>query len=106
MILHPNMLHHLKEHGRGYGRAAYSEDSRVVRHLRWRWFGLLGLLLNPKILHVAAPEDDVLVDGVRRGQLLGAISTPLCAERSDVLERDSGVLRVDLVERADISDAT
>lgn len=69
-------------------------------------FGLCGGwgLLNAQVLHVATAEDNVLVDAIRRGDLLiGIALAALCAEGGDILERDGGFLRVNLVEGSDVS---
>lgn len=63
-----------------------TDNGWVVGHgrlvLLWRSWALL----DAQILHIAASEDDEVVDLVRRGDLLGGIAlSALRAMRSDVL---------------------
>ena len=84
-------------------RKTYAKDCRVIRHRRRRRLGLLDLVLYPEVLHIAATEDDVLVDVVRGSDLVLAIAASLGTKGPDVLKGDGGVLGVDLVEGSDVS---
>lgn len=66
----------------------YANDSWVIRHDGRLVLLDRGVLLDPQILDVAAAEDDVFVDLVRRRYLLFRPAfAALCAERADILER-------------------
>ena len=83
----------------------YSNNGWIIWH--WGRFLLLGcgVLLNAQILHVATAKDDVLVDLVRAGLLLGRVGgAAFSAVGGDILEGDGGGLAVDFVQGADILD--
>lgn len=81
----------------------YAEDGGIVGHGRRSRLGLLDLVLYPEILHIAATEDDVLVDVVRCGDLVLAVAAAFGTKRRDILKGDGGVLGVDLVEGSNVS---
>lgn len=83
----------------------YSEDGRVVGHLRRLVLLGGGSFLDPQVLDIAASEDDVLVDLLRGLDLVYTILATLSAEGRDILQGDGGGLGVDLVERTDVSAA-
>lgn len=81
-------------------RSTYSDNGRVIGDL-----GRIGLvrgagrLLDSQILHIAATEDNIIVDLVRRRDLLIGRGFPAFgAERSHALEGDSRLFRVNLME--------
>ena len=78
-----------------YGRiAGYGAGLGLLRRL----------LLDAQILHVAASEDDVLIDLIGwRNLFLWAPLPSLRAKRLDIFEGDCGLLRVDLVEGTNVA---
>jgi hypothetical protein len=93
---------HTKKTKRNVGQT-YTKNSGVIWHLRWVGF-LCWSLLNSEILHIAASEDNVLIHAVRRRDLLiRVVLAALSSKRCHILESDSGLLRVDLVQCADIA---
>lgn len=88
----------------GGRRLTYAEYSRIIRDWRWRRFVLLRGLDDCEVFHITATEDDVVVDlVVWRDLLVGIAASAFGAVRLDVLQGDSRVFRIDLVESADIS---
>jgi hypothetical protein len=86
------------------GAAAYSDNGWVIWH-----GGRLVLLdargvLNSEVLHVASSEDDILVDLVRRTDLLfwPAFAT-LCTEGAHILEGNGRLVGVDFVKHTNIA---
>ena len=81
----------------------YSHDGRIIGH--GRRLVLLGRLYHRQLLHVTTAKDDVLVDLVRAGLLLGRVGgAAFSAVGGDILEGDGGGLAVDFVQGADILD--
>lgn len=82
----------------------HSKDGRVVRHGR-----RLVLLVARRgrdyvqVLHVAAAENNILVEEFRASNLITGTPT-LRAVALDILERDRVVLAVYLMQRADVLD--
>lgn len=66
--------------------STYSDDRRVVWHCRRRGLLLLGLLLDPQILHIAAAEDNLLVDCIGREKLVLSAATTLSAEGAHIVK--------------------
>lgn len=61
----------------------YSDDGWVLGHGRWRL--LLHLLLNAQVLHIAASEDDLLVDDLGWWVLVIPALAALSAERAHIV---------------------
>lgn len=83
----------------------YADNSWVIRHGR-RLVLLLGAggLFDAEILDIATTEYNVLVDLFGGGYLLlGPAFAAFRAKGHDIFERNSGILRVDLMKGADIS---
>ena len=84
--------------------ATYAEDGGIVGD--GGWFVLLDarVLLDAEVLHVAAAEDNVLVDLVRgRDLVLRPASAALGAVGPDIFERYGRLFGVDFVEDADVA---
>ena len=85
----------------------YTENSGVIRDPWWLGGRTLALLLSSDadVLHIAPPENDVLVDTGRGGNLVGRVSpSTFRAKGHDILECYRRGLGVDLMQRADISE--
>jgi len=80
----------------------HPQYSRIVRYLRRLIVLGRGWLFNPQVLHIAATEDDIFVDIIRRWYFFTG-PTSFGAKRDNLLERDRGVLGIDFVEGADIA---
>lgn len=62
------------------------------------------VFLDTEILHVAASKDDILVDLVGRANLLFRTAfSSLGSERTDIFERHGRLVRIDLVQDADVA---
>ena len=85
---------------RGGGKT-YSYNSRVIGH-RGLVFLDARVFLDAKVLHIATTENDVLVHLIRGTNLIFSPTT-FCAERTNVLERYCGLVRVDLMEHANVA---
>ncbi len=85
------------------GLMTYAEDGWIIGD-SGRLLIRSGSLLNAKVLHVTPSEDDVLVD-LRgwRYLLIGLSFSALGAKGANIFEGNSRVLRVNLVENADIA---
>lgn len=81
----------------------YAKDGWIVGHGRRSSLGLLDFVLYAEILHIAAAEDDVLVDVVGSSDLVLAIAAAFGTERGDILEGNGGALGVDLMEGSNVS---
>lgn len=90
----------------GLSRTSSAKDGWIVGHGRRSSLGLLDFVLYAEILHIAAAEDDVLVDVVGSSDLVLAIAAAFGTERGDILEGNGGALGVDLMEGSNVSDVT
>ncbi len=85
----------------------YPEYGRVIRH---SWPSVLLCSVTRRcdyvqLLHIAAAEDNVLVDVLAARNLLGRVAfATFCAVGGDRLEGDSVGFAVDLVECANVLD--
>ena len=69
-ILHPRIFHHVGLCGfKKTQGLTYSYNGRVIGHGSWLVLLAGALLLDAKIFHIAAAEDDILVDLIRGGNL-------------------------------------
>lgn len=84
----------------------YTKNSGVIRDPRWLWGRSLTLLLSSDadVLHIASPENDVLVDTGRGGNLVGRVSPSTFGTKGHhILKGYCGGLGVDFVQGADIT---
>lgn len=84
------------------GKNTYTKDSGVIRdrrrlRLRCSW------LLNAEVLDIAATEDDIIVDLIRRGYKRATAFTALGTKGLDIFKRNCRVFRVDLMKSAYIA---
>lgn len=83
----------------------HTDNGWILGH-SWRWLGLLhaGMFFDAQVLHIAATEDDVLVNLIGRCYLLfRAAFAALCAVRLDVFEGYSRLVRVDFMENTNVT---
>lgn len=85
-------------------RQTYVDNSRVLGHGRRLVLFDARMVLDPQVLDIAAPENDVVVNLIGRCYLFfGSTPPALGAERANILERYGRLVRVDLVKNTDIS---
>lgn len=69
------------------GGRTYANNGRVIGHGRGLVLLDARMFLDAKILHVAASEDDILVDLIRGADLLfGTAFSPLSSKRTNIFE--------------------
>jgi hypothetical protein len=81
----------------------YTKNGRIVES---RWLVLLRgrALYDPQVLHITTAEHDVSVDFVGgRNIVVGVVISVFGAKGCDILECDSGLVRVDGVQNTLIS---
>jgi hypothetical protein len=87
-------------------KVTYSYYGRVVGHCRgFVFLDSGGSVLNLEILHIGAPENDVLVDLIRRRDFLSRKVPTLGTVSPQIFERNGRVVRVDRMQGTNISGA-
>lgn len=82
----------------------YVDDGRVLGHGRRLVLLDARVFFDPQVFDIAAAENDVVVNLVgRRYLIFRPTPSALCSVGADILERHGRLVRVDLVEDADIS---
>ena len=77
----------------------YAKDRRIIGHLGRFILLRRSWCLNSEVLYIAASENDIIVDLIRRRDLLVRVASPAFGtKRGDILEGNRRLFGVDLMQ--------